>query len=515
MDHRVEKIMKFVGDGGAITYKELNDFLPDELLSPAYIEQIISELEEVGIKVVEDALKSAPKKLAAAKKERVEDPTKAYFRDISSADLLSRAEEVKLSKELEKWYREIAKNMFLTVFALERLVKYKSKIDSRKIPLEEFVRIPVPSPSPEFIEEKRKHILSMITSLKTKCEGINSKKRIEGSLTDVAKARKELIADVIELDLQFLYIDEILGKFKAFYNKFRYKERKSGNNKQSKDLVRHLETRLKIKKEDFEKLFTRIEKAEAEVTRISQHLANANVRLVISVSKRYINRGLDLTDLIQEGNTGLIKAISKFDYRKGYKFSTYASWWIRQAITRAITDNARTIKVPMHIIEIIYKVIRETRSMVQECGKEPTPEELSSRLDIPVHKVKSIYLLAQDIISLDRPIGDDGDSFFGDFIASGIENSPTYSISRLMLKDRMEELLKHLGKKEQKVLELRFGLHGHEPKTLEEIGLIFDVTRERIRQIEQKALRKLKYKERKKKLEPLLELLEENPLAKF
>lgn len=512
MDQRVERIMKFVGEAGEITYRELNDFLPDDLLSPAYIEQIISELQEIGIKVVEDSRKNVPKK-SAVKKERVEDPTKAYFRDISSADLLSREEEVKLSKELEKWYREIARNMFLSTFAIERLVKYKSQIETRKIPLEEFIRIPVPSPSPEFIEEKRKDILGMISFMKTRCDKINSK-RMEGSLAVIEKSRKDVINSIIELDVQFSYIDEILTKLKGFYNKFRYRERKSGG-KIDRELVRHMETRLKIKNTDLHKLFSRIEKAEAKVTDISQQLANANVRLVISVSKRYINRGLDLTDLIQEGNTGLIKAISKFDYRKGYKFSTYASWWIRQAITRAITDNARTIKVPMHIIEIIYKVIRETRSMVQECGKEPTPEELSARLDIPVHKVKSIYLLAQDIISLDRPIGEDGDSFFGDFIASGIESSPTYSISRALLKDRMEDLLKNLGKKEQKVLELRFGLHGHEPKTLEEIGLIFDVTRERIRQIEQKALRKLKYKERKKKLEPLLELLEESPLAKF
>jgi RNA polymerase primary sigma factor len=203
-----------------------------------------------------------------------------------------------------------------------------------------------------------------------------------------------------------------------------------------------------------------------------------------------------------------MKAILKYDYRKGYKFSTYASWWIRQAISRAIAEQAKTIRVPLHMVEIIHRVLRETRILTQEYGKEPTPEEIAARLDVSPRKVKAIYLLAQDIASLDKPIGDDGESFFGDFIAAGNENSPAYAISRIMLRERLEEVLKDLTKKEQKVIRLRFGLHSDRPKTLEEVGLIFDVTRERIRQIEAKALKKLRYKERRKKLEPLLELLE-------
>lgn len=521
MTQYLEKILKFVDENNEITYKQLNDLLPSDVISPQDFEQIIADLESVGVKVVEELHhKNAPQKIFV-ETEKFENPTKTYFREIGSVLLLSREEEVKLAKSIEEKYKTLAMALFSTTFTLNEFLKYQRKIEHRRIPPEEFIRITVPAPSAEFIEKERKRILDTMNFVRKKRNEIvkikDGKAKSKTNPSLLKRRRRGIKEALMKLDLQYGYIDEILIKLKTLYSKFKEKEVDLKLDKKKillKKLIVQYEQLLSMKKQNFEKLFNEIENYEAVLTEAKQQLAYANVRLVISIAKRYMNRGLEFTDLIQEGNEGLMKAVTKFDYRKGYKFSTYASWWIRQAITRAIADQARTIRVPIHITEIIHRVLRETRLLLQEYGKEPTPDEIAARLDIPVNKVKSVFLIAQDIISLDRSIGDDGDSFLGDFIADGSEASPTYSISRVLLKERLEEVLKDLTKKEQKVIELRFGLHGHQPKTLEEIGLIFDVTRERIRQIEQKALKKLKYKERRRKLEPLLELLKETPLPR-
>jgi len=302
-------------------------------------------------------------------------------------------------------------------------------------------------------------------------------------------------------------IGEIEKKLKLDWDEVLSLVRKAreANNKK-----KQIEKKLHLSREEVEKELTELSKWLDDVDEAKMIIIKANVRLVISIAKRYASRGLDFLDLIQEGNSGLMKAVERFDYKKGYKFSTYATWWIRQAITRAIADQARTIRVPIHIIEAINKVIRTSKGLLQELGRNPTAEEIADKLCVPVEKVKNVFTAAQEPVSLDKPVGDDEDSFIGDFIEDESVVSPTESAERMLLSERLNKALSTLSKREAKVIKMRYGLTDGCPRTLEEVGTVFNVTRERIRQIEEKALRKLRHPIRAKLLRGFLEIKEKS-----